>query len=185
MTNVNPNAPIDNDDDLFEAASETFPSKFDLKNRLVVIYPTGVTGQRQGENGQPYTWYETTTVVLDDGPEGWQAQVLNMDTGEMQANLVPSVAEEGPQVLRNFQWSAGGITARLAPRVPKADGKPGSQVGRINSRPNKSKGMAPSWSISTPMEAEMATAREYAAVCRAERDAITEAHKAKVDADSF
>jgi hypothetical protein len=183
VTDINPNVP-DTDDGLFEAASETFPSKFDLKNRLVVIYPDGETGQRLGENGKPYTWYSTTTVVLDDGPDGWQERVVG-EGGEMQANLVPSVADEGPQVLKRFQWSAGGITARLAPRLPKADGKPGSQVGRINSRPNTKKGMAPSWSISAPTEADMATAREYADVCRAARDEITKANQAKVDADSF
>ena len=183
--NVNTSAVQDDDDGLFEAAAETFPSKFHLKDRLVAIYPTGVTGQRLGENGKPYTWYETTTVVLDDGPNGWQAEVLDMDKGTMVANLVPSVAEEGPQVLANFQWSAGGIGARLASRLPKADGKPGSQVGRINSRPNAKKGMAPSWSISTPTEADMTTARQYADVCRAARDEITKASQAAVDSDAF
>ena len=184
MTDVNTNAGQDDDEGLFEAASETFPSKFDLRNRLVVIYPTGVTGQRQGENGKPYTWYETTTVVLDDGPDGWQERVVG-EGGEMQDNLVPSVAAEGPQVLTKFQWSAGGICARLATRLPKSDGKPGSQVGRINSRPNVKKGMTPSWSISSAAEDDMTLARTHAAVCRAARNEITREYLASTDADSF
>jgi len=186
MTDQNVNGAVQDDDDgLFEAAAETFPSKFDLRNRLVVIYPTGKTGERKSEaTGKPYTWYETTTIVLDDGPEGWQDRVPG-DAGELQPNLVPSVADEGAQVLKNFQWSAGGITARLAPRLPGKDGKPGSQVGRINSRPNKNRGMAPSWSISTPTEADMTTARQYADVCRAARDEITKANQAAVESDAF
>lgn len=184
MTDVNVNAGQDDDDDLFEAASETFPSKFDLKDRLVVIYPDGESGQRMGENGKPYTWYSTTTVVLDDGPNGWQERVVG-EGGELVANLVPSVAENGPQVLEHFQWSAGGITARLASRLPDAKGKPGSQVGRINSRPNAKKGMAPSWSISTPTEEDMAIAREHREVCAAARRKITEAQVKAADNEAF
>jgi hypothetical protein len=174
--------PVDDDDDLFEAASETFPAKEDLKDRLVAIYPTGVSGERQGSNGKPYTWFETTTVVLDDGPDGWQAQVQDSD-GEMRDNLVDSVAEHGPQVLRNFQWSTDGLVARLKPIYQ--DPKVRSQVGRINKRPSQKKGHNAAWSISKPTDADMATARQHAEVCKAERQAIRDARQAKADADAF
>ena len=181
--NVNTTSPVD-DDDLFEAATDTFPSKFDLRDRLVVIYPNGTKGQRQGENGKPYDWYETTTVVLDDGPKGWQEEVIG-EGGEFQPNLVASVEDNGPQVLRNFQWSAGGLTSRLATKLPDATGKPGSVVGRINSRPNSKKGMAPSWSIGKPTEEDMVTAREQRALCAAVRaESMKEAVKA-ADENAF
>lgn len=183
MTDINTTAPQD-DDDLFTAATDTFPSKFDLKDRLVVIYPTGLKGQRQGENGKPYDWYETTTVVLDDGPRGWQEQVVG-EGGELQDNLVPSVDENGPQVLRKFQWSSGGIASRLAQKLPDASGKPGSQVGRINSRPNAKKGMAPSWSIGKPTEEDMVTARRHRELCAAERAEIVSANVQAADENAF
>jgi len=186
MTDVNPStAALDEDDDLFEAATETFPSKFDLRDRLVVIYPNGKTGQRRSEaTGKPYDWCETTTIVLDDGPSGWQETVPDQD-GNMQPNLVPSVAAEGAQVLVNFQWSAGGFTSRLATKVAKAGGKPGSVLGRVNSRKNKNTGMSASWSISAPTEEDMATARKYTAECRAARDEIVKAAQAAQQEAAF
>lgn len=177
------NGPVDDDDDgLFEPASDTFPAKFDLKDRLVAVYPTGESGQRMGANNKPYTWYETTTVVLDDGPDGWQAQVVG-DDGELRDSLVPSVEENGPQVLRNFQWSTDGMTARLKPIAD--DPKVRSIVGRINKRPSTKKGHNAAWSIAKPTDADMATARQHADVCRAERQAIRDARQAKADADAF
>jgi len=183
---VNGTTPADDDDDgLFDAASDTFPSKFDMRDRLVAVYPTGLTGERKSEQtGKPYTWVETTTVVLDDGPEGWQEMVRD-DHGNLQPNLIPSVKEHGPQVLLNHQWTAGGVVARLLPRLPGPDGRPGSQVGRINSRPNKTKGANPSWSISKPTEEDMTTARQYADVCRQARADIVAKRVAAVDNDAF
>jgi hypothetical protein len=167
----------DDDEGLFEAAKDTFPGKEDLKDRLVAIYPTGKTGERVGENGKPYPWYETTTVVLDDGPDGWQPTVIA--DGQPRENLVPSVEDNGPQVLKNFQWSASGLAARLAPIFD--DPKVRSVVGRINMRPPSKKGMAPPWGIAKPTEEEMDVARQYADVCRRARLEIRE-HRQK-DAD--
>lgn len=159
------------DDDLFEAATDEFPSKFHLRDRLVAIYPNGKSGSRQGENGKPYDWYETTTVVLDDGPNGW-SETSRDDHGNDIAQLVPSVESDGAQVLRGFQWSAAGLTNRLAGRMPDPEtGKPRSLVGRINARPGQ-KGRNPSWSIAAPTEDEMETARKYGSVCALERKLI-------------
>jgi hypothetical protein len=171
----------DDDDGLFEAAKEQFPGKEDLKDRLVVIYPTGKSGQRQGSNGKPYDWYETTTVVLDDGPKGYQSTVL-VD-GVERENLVPSVAENGPQVLKNFQWSAGGLVARIKPIAD--DPKVGSMLGRINVRPPAQKGMAPPWSIAKPTDEDMTTARKHTDVCRKARQEIRDARQAAADSEAF
>lgn len=171
----------DSDDGLFEAAKDTFPGKEDLKDRLVAIYPTGKTGERKGENGQPYPWYETTTVVLDDGPNGYQDTVYA--DGVQRENLVKSVAEHGPQVLRNFQWSASGLAARLAPIYDDPNVR--SMVGRINMRPPAKKGMAPPWSIAKPTEQDMDTARKYTDVCRKAREEIRAARQKAADAEAF
>lgn len=163
----NVNTPAD--DDLFEDAKETFPGKPDLKDRLVVVYPTGVTGWRKSDipGNKDYEWFESTTVVLDDGP-----------TGETYTDLVPSVAANGPQVLTGFQWTGSGFEARLRPLAADTT-KVRSMLGRINSRPNKIKGMSDSWSIAAPTEAEKATARKHTAVCAAARQAVA-ANRAKV-----
>lgn len=180
--NVNPNIGQDDDEGLFDPAKDMFPSKEDLEDRLVVIYPTGKTGERVSQStGKPYTWYETTTVVLDDGPDGWRPTVT-VDHVERE-NLVPSVADNGPQVLRNFQWSTGALTARLAPIAD--DAKVRSIVGRINTRPPTKKGMNPPWGIAKPTEDEMNVARQYADVCRQARLEIREHRQKASDEAAF
>jgi hypothetical protein len=154
---------IHEDDDLFDAATNQFPSKEDMENRLVLIWPTGKNGTRRSEStGKPYRWYETVTVVIDDGPNGWQAQRSDGDP-----NLIASVAENGPQTLNNYQWTPGGLVARLESRV--TDGKPNTYkpiLGRINQRKNKNKGMANPWSIAEPTDEDKATARRYTDLIR-------------------
>lgn len=131
--------------ELFDDVPETFPSKFHLKDRLVAVWVTGKHGERKNSDGKPYPYEETITLVLDDGPNGWQEQVMNTDTGNMEANLVPSVADNGPQKLPNFQWSAGGIVTRLAPRREQKVSRP--MLGRVNSQPNKTKGRNAPWNM--------------------------------------
>jgi hypothetical protein len=150
-----------NEDVEFESAKSTFPSKEMLKDRLVAVYVNGRKGTEQGENG-PYDWYGSTTVVLDDGPDGWQAEVQDKD-GDPLENLIPSVQDDGPVVLRNFRWSTGGMTARMSTR--KIGGP--AMVGRINKR--KSAKGAAAWSIAPATQADMDVAAEHAALCKAER----------------
>jgi hypothetical protein len=135
--------------ELFDDAKEEFPAKEDLKGRLVAIWVTGKHGTRKSEaNNSSYQWFETITLVLDDGPD-WDG--MKIVDGEKRENLVPSVAAEGPQRLDAHQWSTGGLVSRLQARVigdkPKTF-KP--MLGRINSRPNTKKGFSASWSISEP-----------------------------------
>ena len=157
------------DDDLFEPAKSEFPAKEDLKNRLVAIYPTGKSGTRKSAaNDKAYGWVETITVVLDDGPNG---------------DSVTDLVGPAPQVLRNFQWSAGGIFSRVEQKMTNPS-VPGT-VGRINSRPNSKKGLADAWSISTPTEDEMAIARKFAAQCKAARDEIKAARQQLEDEAAF
>lgn len=165
------------DDDLFEPAKSEFPAKEDLKDRLVAIYPTGKFGTRKSPaTNKEYGWIETTTVVLDDGPNG-----------DSFTDLVPPVGgdigEGKPIVLRNFQWSAAGIFSRVEQKRTNPS-VPGT-VGRINAMKNKQKGLADAWSISTPTEDEMATARRFGDACRAARDEIKAARAKDADEDAF
>lgn len=187
MTDVNVNAGQDDDEDIFVASSDEFASKFDLRDRLVMIYPTGKTGTRMGENGKPYTWMETYTVVLDDGPEGWSKTMTVIDeNGSMVPNLVPSVEHEGVQVLKNFQWSAGGVVARLAGKAPADNnGVPVGLLGRIDAKAQK--GKAAAWRPNPPTEADTARAvePETKAARLAARKEIVDAFKVSQDGDAF
>lgn len=141
------------EDEFFDSATSEFAAKEDLKDRLVAIWNTGKTGQRKSEaTGKPYEYVETVTLVLDDGPNGWQAKRPEGDP-----NLVASVAEHGPARLDGFQWSATGVYTRTVKRP--VGGKP--MIGRINSKPNKTKGMSPPWSIAEMTEEDKVTAREH------------------------
>ena len=140
--------------ELFDDAKQEFPAKEDLKDRLVGIFVTGKHGQRKSAaTGKMYDWYETITLVLDDGPDGTSF-----------TDLVPSVAAKGEAIrLDNFQWSASGLASRLSARV--TGDKPNTFKplrGRINSQKNKQKGMADAWSIAEPTEEDKATSLKYA-----------------------
>lgn len=177
----NVNTPADMDDDeLFEGAQDTFPNKFHLRDRLVIIYPTGEHGTDQGENGS-YPWYQSTTVVLDDGPKGWQSEVPDKD-GDPIENLVPSVSEDGMQVLQNLRWSTGGTVARMKNKLPSADGTPRGILGRINVK--KGKGAA-SWSIAAPTEDELALARTFNPQLRKVRDELAAQIRERMDSAAF
>jgi hypothetical protein len=133
--------------ELFDEAKEEFPSKEDLKDRLVAIWVTGKQGERKSDipGNKSYEWIETITLVLDDGPDGSSF-----------TDLVPAA----PQRLDAFQLSFSGATARLKPRINLRgkDGQPSYKpmIGRVNSRKNKVKGMSDSWSIASPTPEEAA-----------------------------
>lgn len=171
--------------ELFDDAKETFPSKEDLKDRLVLIWATGKTGQRKSEaTGKAYDWAETVTLVIDDGPDEFYTSSSKRKDGD--ELLVPSVAHNGAQELDNFQWSAGGLVSRIKQRVT-ADGKPATFkpfLGRINERKNKNKGMANSWSISEPTDEDKAIARKYAAQIKAISERLAKP-PATSDTDAF
>lgn len=147
-------------DEFWDDAQETFPGKEDLKDRLVAVWALE-KGQDKNADGKVYATVQSITLVLDDGPEGWQVQVIRDD--EMTPNRVPSVTDEGPQELA-LRWSTEGMVSRLGPRVGKTV-KP--MLGRINSRPNKVKGRSASWSISSPTEEDYAVARQHGEAIKA------------------
>lgn len=184
MTDLDPTDTVTEDDDLalYDDASDEFPSKFDLKDRLVLIWITGEKGSAMGSNGKPYDWYQTAMLVLDDSPHGYQEMRPNED-GEMRPNLVPSVEVNGPQELDPFRWSTSGIVARLAPRHAKKQWT--GMLGRINSRKNKTKGHAPSWSISSPADADRAIADRYEKEIRAMNKKIKDRLFGSADIDPF
>lgn len=162
-------------DDLefYDEATEEFPGKEDLKDRLVAIWVSGRHGTRVGSapGSKPYAWYETTTLVLDDGP-AWDG--YKIVDGERTPMLVASVAENGPQRLDGFQYSQGGLTSRLSGRVHLSVALPpvGKEVkdqpksfkpmiGRVNSRKNSQPGFSASWSIAKPTDADKEIAEKF------------------------
>jgi hypothetical protein len=158
------------EDEFFDDAAETFPGKEDLKDRLVAVWATG-RGQDKNADGKTYPYVTGVTLVLDDGPDGWSP--TSVKDGETVPNLVPAVADEGPQEIA-LRWSTSGMVSRLDPRVGKTT-KP--MIGRINSRPNKVKGRSASWSIATKTESDLATVLEHgsaikAITARIEKDAV-------------
>jgi hypothetical protein len=142
------------EDEFFDDAEDTFPGKEDLKNRLVAVYALD-RGTDTNAEGKRYPFVTTVTLVLDDGPDGWSP--TSVKDGEPVPNLVPSVAENGPQEI-NLRWSTEGMVARLDQRIGKTF-KP--MIGRINSRPNSVKGRSASWSISKPTEDDKVIARRF------------------------
>lgn len=155
----------DDQDDFYDDAEDVFPGKEDLKDRLVAIFALE-NGQDKNAEGKHYPYVKTLTVVLDDGPSGYQATAVR--DGEAGPNRVPSVADEGPQELA-LRWSTSGLVSRLQPRVGKTF-KP--LVGRVNSQPNKTKGRSASWSISKPTEDDRPIARPYNGLLRSIADRL-------------
>lgn len=188
--NINTTTPAD-DDDLFEGASRDFVNKADFKDRLVMIYPTGKTETKMSTTtGKTYMQHETYTVVLDDGPDGYQEQVLDTDqeVPGMRENRIPSVAENGAQVVENYRWSAGGVTAQITNKTKtpaKNNGVPTGVLGRVNSLPIKGKSAA--WGLKDATEADKARAvePEIKAVRLAARDEIVATLKAAEVEDAF
>lgn len=157
-------------EELFDDATEAFPSRHDLaalasdrnpdtEGRLVAIWAQS-HGTRPGERGA-YTFVETTTLVLDDGPDGDQAT-------ELVGTAVPEEGKPGEGVrLDGFQYSTEGLVARLKPRV-EGKNKAGVRLstrpmlGRINTRKStKVKGGAPAFSIAPATEDEKAWILEH------------------------
>jgi len=165
-------------DEFFDDAAETFPGKEDLKDRLVAVWATG-RGQEKNTEGKVYPYVTGVTLVLDDGPNGWSP--TSVKDGDTVPNLVPSVADEGPQEIA-LRWSTSGMVSRLDPRIGKTT-KP--MIGRINSRPNKVKGRSASWSIATKTDADLATVLEHGAAIKAITARIEKEAVAAIDAEVF
>jgi hypothetical protein len=183
--------------ELFDDAKEAFPAKEDLKDRLCLIWVTGKHGIRKGNDvgARPYAWYETVTLVIDDGPNWDGFKIVDDEKLEI---LVPSVAENGPQELDGFQHTTSGLTSRLSQRIipggtqPTINGEPvmdkpktfKPMLGRINSRKNKTAGRNPSWSISEPTEDDKVIARKYTDHIKAITDRLSNPPAAS-DEDAF
>lgn len=141
-------------DEFYDDAQDVFPGKEDLKDRLVAVWALE-KGTDKNTDGKTYPFVTSVTLVLDDGPNGWSPTSIR--DGEATENRVPSVDEEGLQEI-NLRWSTNGMVSRLAPRVGRTF-KP--MVGRINSRPNKTKGRSASWSIASTTDEDKATIRAH------------------------
>jgi hypothetical protein len=166
------------EDEFFDDAAEAFPGKEDLKDRLVAVWALE-RGQDKNNEGKAYPFVKTITLVLDDGPNGWSPTSIKDD--ETVPNLVPPVAEDGPQELA-LRWSTEGMVARLDPRIGKTT-KP--MIGRINSRKNKTSGRSASWSIAAPTDEDKATARGHVDAIKAVTARVEAEANAAVDAEAF
>jgi hypothetical protein len=94
--------------------------------RLVAIWAKEV-GTAKGNNGDPYTYVETITVALDDGPNGDQVHEL-----------------VGPAPYRvDMRHSTGYLTAKLKARVTAKHPVSGVPqrfrplIGRVDTQPSK------------------------------------------------
>lgn len=184
---INTTSPAGDEDDLFEGSSDEFAGKEDMLNRLVMIYPTGEEGRFQAKKGQTQgdAWYGTITVVLDDGPDGYQETVVGKN-GEIRGNMIPSVAENGPQTVR-YRWSTKGAASRLAPKLPALhDGVPVGLLGRIDKGKATGGNNAP-WRPNPPTDADRALAvrPEMRAARLKARDEIVASLKAAEAEDAF
>jgi hypothetical protein len=134
--------------DPFADANDAFVKAEDLLGRLLLVTPTGKTGQREstmpgqlGPDGKPklYDWVETTTVVLD-GDE---------------TEMLPTV----PAVLDGFQYAGKGLTGQLMPKVSTRQ----PILGRMGRKPSATKGFGPMWILLPPEDADKVLARRYIA----------------------
>lgn len=189
---VNGTAPMD-DDDVFEGSSDDFAAKEDMKDRLVMIYPTGGKGYfpPKAPGAKQDVWYDTITVVLDDGvdadgkPMEWSPTTIDKN-GNQRENLIPSVAEFGPQTVP-YRWSTTGATSRLAKKLPELNnGVPVGLLGRVNKGKATGGNNAP-WRPNPPTEADKALAvqPEMKAARLAARDEIMASLKAAEAEDAF
>jgi len=175
-------------DEFYEEAQDNFPSKFDFEDRLVAIWPTGRTGEREGENGKPYPWIETLTLALDDGPDGDKGVGLTSDREEFLVGPAPAQAE-------GIQWSAAGVYSRVRPKLGKTIPDPANPtqqipdyrpvIGRINRRKNAKKGMADSWSLGKPAEGDRAIMRQHEALIRSLTAKVAASFQEASDAEAF
>lgn len=168
------------EDEYYDDATEEFPAKEDLKDRLVAVWVTGKKGTRKSNVDQKvYPYVETVVLVLDDGPEY---------TGK-RPDGTPNLVGPAPARLDAFQWSTAGMVARLLPRIGKKDAegnvvyKP--MVGRINSRKNRIKGMSDSWSIAAPTEDDKAAMRPFHEAMAGITAEMKDAAEGEADAQAF
>jgi hypothetical protein len=116
--------------ELFDNTTTEFPSKYDLKDRLVAVWVTGKHGVEKGTD-KPYEWVETITIALDDpkGVQDWDEMVKNKEK-DLVPTLVPSVVQNGPHRLDALRWSTTGTVTRLKPRIDLKDKKTQEPVYR-------------------------------------------------------
>lgn len=128
--------------DPFDDAREGYVTMDDLQDRLLLVYPTGVTGQREsnipGSQGKMYDWIETDCVVLD---------------GE------PSDLIDVPGTQELFQFSGANVVNTLRLQIKR--GKPA--LGRLVKRPPAKRGLSPSWHLAAPEAADKVLALKYLA----------------------
>lgn len=162
-------------EDFFDDATETFPGKEDLKDRLVAVFALE-NGKDKNADGDIYPTVKTITLVLDDGPNGTSHETAIRD-GEVGENRVGSAPAEV-----DLRWSTSGMVSRLAPRVGKGFIP---LLGRINSQANKVKGRSASWSISAPTDEDKVIARQHTPLLRAVAARLEAEAQKDSDAQAF
>ncbi len=150
------------EDEFYDDATTTFPSKEDLapdgsfdrgkmgNGRLVAIWAVkNGTGKK---DGKPYDYVDSINLVLDDGPEG-----------NYFSEMVPAAPFEF-----KMQHSTGGMVARLKGRVDGKNAK-GVQlrfrpmIGRVNTQPSKANSTVAAYSIRPCTDDEREIVERYKA----------------------
>lgn len=171
------------DEEWMDGASATFPKAENLApsippnfgpGRLVAIWAQE-TGTRKNDSGKEYPFVQTLTLVLDDGPDGSQAD---------------DVVGSAPVRLEDFQHSTSGLVARLAKRVTGVNAKGVKlkyrpMIGRMNTQASKQNKNVAAFSISEPTTEDMAVARKYKDMIVAINTELENKDKSDEDAKAF
>lgn len=173
------------EDDFYDDATVSFPSKADLApdgtfargamgpGRLVAIWAlANGTGMK---DGKPYRYVDSITLVLDDGPDG---------------NYTSDLVGPAPFRIDKMQHSTGGLVARLSTRVTAKNqqGVPlkyRPMVGRINTQPSRANPDVAAYSISLPTDADRAIANRYKSLIIDINNELEAADAANEDAQAF
>lgn len=173
----------EDDSEWMDGATASFPKTDDLAptdpgkfgpGRLVAIWAKE-KGSRLNEEGKPYPFVETLTLVLDDGPDGDQATEL---------------VGPAPVRLEGFQHSTTGLVARLEKRVKGVNAKNiplrfRPMIGRMNTQASKKNKKVAAFSISEPTAEDMIIARKYKDMITTINRELEEAEKAAEDTAAF
>lgn len=176
-------AVTEEDEEWMDGASATFPKAENLApsippnfgpGRLVAIWAQE-NGTRKNEQGNPYPYVQTLTLVLDNGPDGSQTD---------------DVIGSAPVRLEDFQHSTGGLVARLSKRVTGVNAKGVKlkyrpMIGRINTQPSRANKNVAAFSISEPTAEDMETARKYKAMITAINAELEAKDKESEDSAAF
>jgi hypothetical protein len=167
---TNQRAVTEDDEEWMDGASASFPKAEHLApsvppnfgpGRLVAIWALE-NGSRKNDKGKVYSYVETVTLVLDEGPDE-RAWLTGTDGWAADAS---QIIGPSPVRLDEFQHSTGGLVARLSKRVDGTNAKGVKlkyrpMVGRLNTQASKANKNVAAFSIAEPTAEDMEIARRH------------------------